>query len=275
MDISIGEVISSGTTASVWHATDELNRELAIKIMSNPQDLTLDAVKLHALTLSQIDHPNVVRIYGIENVQSPTRDSEEIVPVLVMEYVSGQLFADWLAARTASKSECLAVLESLLDGLNAFHSAGLAHCDLHPKNIYVNNGHVKIIDPMAHDPATSLTTASINDRCRKDIRDAQWLIQQTICEFTGNTLQQGEFAMLNSSTSIPMLKHALRSALGEDRDALGDHFKVDFYHVCREAMDKSSKVEWQEARKSAIRRLQPELDQWSSANPSVSNQIDE
>jgi serine/threonine protein kinase len=72
-----------------------------------------------------IDHQNVIRCYDILELDGR--------PVLILEMCHGSL-ADDLG--NMSRSRFLLLAREILRGLEHCHTAGIAHCDLKPENIW-------------------------------------------------------------------------------------------------------------------------------------------
>ena len=134
---------------------DGFSRYVAIKVLRDDflHRTELAEMFLHEARLSsQIDHPNVVRIEQLGDMDGRR--------VLVMEYVSGCSLAelwDELAQRGRRMSKELAVHIAIMiaDGLHAAHGAedasgqrlGIVHRDVSPDNVLVAfKGYVKVID---------------------------------------------------------------------------------------------------------------------------------
>ena len=90
--------------------------------------------------LMQLQHPNVVATYGIEDVEDYGR-------CIVMEYADGPTLKEWLEGTTTRQSRLHAAHE-LIDALAYIHSKGIVHRDLKPENIIVssNGDNIKLID---------------------------------------------------------------------------------------------------------------------------------
>lgn len=87
-----------------------------------------------------LDHPHIIRTIGKENVPS-------IGDCIVLEYIDGVTFKEWLKSKP-STSERRRVVMELLDAMSYFHSKGVIHRDLKPENILItgNGANVKVID---------------------------------------------------------------------------------------------------------------------------------
>lgn len=209
----------TGANGTVWKARDnDLPRDVAVKFFHTALTGDITRAKQHADTLSQINHPNVVRIYAIEQQARPDAAEPASGPehALIMEWVEGIPFGEWLAKAGKSADEVAGVLRDLLNGLAAFHEKHLAHGDLHPKNIYVtNDGRAKLLDPIESDPIGHSQTSMINrDRRRRDISEARHLITQALIDFAGNTLAIGELNIIATATeTVGELKNRLEGAL--------------------------------------------------------------
>ena len=89
---------------------------------------------------TQLDHPNIVKIFAKEV-------NPEIGPCIVMEYVDGVTLDEFLAAQPSVAAR-KKVVEQLVDALVYIHGKQTIHRDLKPSNILVtrNGNNVKIID---------------------------------------------------------------------------------------------------------------------------------
>jgi formylglycine-generating enzyme required for sulfatase activity len=64
-----------------------------------------------------------------------------------MEYVRGETLRAWMKTRRPAAHEIIAILQQLLEGLQALHLCGLVHRDLKPENIMVTpDGNLRILD---------------------------------------------------------------------------------------------------------------------------------
>ncbi|MCH7988090.1 MAG: serine/threonine protein kinase, partial [Planctomycetes bacterium] len=89
----------------------------------------------------RINHPNVVRV-----IDKGTVDDMEYI---VHEYIDGGNLHSWTAARSGLPTpvEAARLVVQISRGVQAVHSAGLAHCDLKPSNVLIDKeGTAKVAD---------------------------------------------------------------------------------------------------------------------------------
>lgn len=90
--------------------------------------------------LVSLNHPNIVRCYGIEEV-------EDLGLCIIMEYVDGVTLGEFLETKPSS-AQRRKVVKQILNAMDYYHELQLVHRDLKPSNILItNNAHnVRIID---------------------------------------------------------------------------------------------------------------------------------
>jgi serine/threonine protein kinase len=113
------------------------------------------------LKLSQLNHPNVVKVYDLA--------SEDGVEFIVMEWLSGETLASLLARLTARRlalDKAIEIVRSAARGLAHAHDLDIVHGDVKPSNIFLTNSRaVKILD-FGSSGTTSTDDASGADRER-------------------------------------------------------------------------------------------------------------
>ncbi len=139
----IEEQIGAGGMGVVYRARDErLDRDVALKVL--PTGAVSDAAarkrfRKEALTLSQLNHPNIATVYDF--------DSQDGVDFLVMEHVTGVRLAQKLAAGPLPEKEVAALGIQMAEALEEAHARGIVHRDLKPGNIMVTPaGRAKVLD---------------------------------------------------------------------------------------------------------------------------------
>jgi serine/threonine protein kinase len=138
----IGAEIGAGGMGIVYRATDtRLHRQVALKVL--PAALVADPDRLarfqrEAQTLASLDHPNVVTIYAVDEVEG--------VRFLVMELVQGRSLDQLVADGPLTLAAFFETVIPLIDAVAAAHSRGITHRDLKPANVMVADSKVKVLD---------------------------------------------------------------------------------------------------------------------------------
>lgn len=146
----IAEIVGEGGMAVVFRATNVLSPSIqrAIKVVRPELASNEEFVKRfaeEALTLERLQHPNVVRFFGLRTATSGS------APLLVMELEFLQGSALSSAAKRSGAP--LAVADAArwifqaAEGVAAAHAMGVVHRDLKPDNLFLtSDGAVKVLD---------------------------------------------------------------------------------------------------------------------------------
>jgi eukaryotic-like serine/threonine-protein kinase len=139
----ITKKLGEGGMGEVYLAFDDkLDRKVALKFL--PSSLSQDAdarqrLLREAKSASKLNHSNITIIHAVESVDG--RD------FIVMEYVEGQNFSDYLDAHTLAMNDRLGLVVQVAEGLAKAHQAGVFHRDIKPSNILVDvDGRAKLLD---------------------------------------------------------------------------------------------------------------------------------
>jgi serine/threonine-protein kinase len=140
----IVDILGEGGMGIVYKAVDiHLERDIALKILNsqalnNPQ--FIERFKREARNQAQLNHPNIVPVYGFTE--------EAHVLGIVMEYVEGETLENIIDKKgRIPLLQALEILKQILHGAAYAHSKGFVHRDIKPSNIIVNNdGIAKIMD---------------------------------------------------------------------------------------------------------------------------------
>ena len=127
----ISDELGSGSFATVYLCRDtEEDRDVAIKVCSATDEELLKRFEAEAQIAAQLDHPNIVRVFGSGLCEDG--------PYLVQEYLEGEDLADIIARRDPLPlGERLALLVQVARGLSYAHSQGVVHRDVCPSNMRV------------------------------------------------------------------------------------------------------------------------------------------
>jgi serine/threonine-protein kinase len=134
--------IGRGGMGIVYRAKDRrLKRTVAIKVL--PPELAFRSeIKTRFLreaeTAAQLNHPNIVDIYSVDEAAPPDDPNARLV-YFVMAYVSGDNLAKRLHDRGAlSIDETRRILRDVADALAYAHERGVIHRDIKPDNILLD-----------------------------------------------------------------------------------------------------------------------------------------
>lgn len=141
----VDENIGRGGMGEVYKVWDNRRAAfLAMKVLH--PDLAEDRVFLRrfareAETLAALQHPNIVRFYGLEQ--------DEGLTFLLMEYVDGTTLRKQIfdAHRPLPPERILKIMTAACAALHYAHGMGRVHCDMKPANIMVKtNGDIVVAD---------------------------------------------------------------------------------------------------------------------------------
>ena len=141
----ISKTIGKGTFGKVKlvYDTNNLQEIYACKLLKksnikNKNDYL--RLKRELLILTNVDHPNIIKIYEI------IENSE--VYFIIMEYCkSGELFNYIVKNKRLSEEISAFFFYQLINGINYLHNQGICHRDLKPENLLLSKNYkLKIID---------------------------------------------------------------------------------------------------------------------------------
>ncbi len=140
----ITKLIGKGAMGQVYLARDNLDRDVALKVMvaNIADDLELkQRFEREAKAVAKMKHPNVVMVYEFDYHTDGS-------PYIAMELLAGQDLQK--AARQTppmTVERKVAIIVQVLGGLAHAHQLGIVHRDIKPANIFINDdGSVKIMD---------------------------------------------------------------------------------------------------------------------------------
>ena len=130
--------IGEGGFGIVYRAFDPTTmRRVALKVLRvDPATSSARVLREEARALAAVDSEHVVRVLDF--------GSEEGQDFLVMDLVQGRPLKSWTPR---SREEALSVLEGLFFGVEAIHAQRMAHCDLKPDNVFIDDlGRPVVVD---------------------------------------------------------------------------------------------------------------------------------
>lgn len=143
----IVQVLGEGGIGRVYRAEHaRLRRPVAVKVLLDEHTRSKEVqqrFEREALTLSALNHPNIVTITDFGSVGDVT--------YLVMELVDGEELSDILKSGALSPNRALRIMRQLLCSLAYAHEMDVIHRDLKPANVRVRRmadgtDHVEVLD---------------------------------------------------------------------------------------------------------------------------------
>src|SRR5712691_5516826 len=135
--------IGEGGMGEVYLAQDtKLDRKVALKIL--PADVTSNQDRMRrfvqeAKSASALNHPNIITIYEIEQIDS--------VNFIATEFIDGETLRERMRKAPVKLGEVLDLAAQIVSALSAAHTAGIVHRDIKPENIMLRaDGIVKVLD---------------------------------------------------------------------------------------------------------------------------------
>ncbi len=137
------EELGAGGMGKVYLAEDlGLRRKVALKVL--PPEVASDAERLkrfkrEAQALAALNHPNIVTIYRIHDV-------DDIV-FFTMEHIAGRTLGKCIGKDGLPQEKLIDLAIPLVDAIHAAHQRSIIHRDLKPQNVMVTDeGRLKVLD---------------------------------------------------------------------------------------------------------------------------------
>ena len=137
-------LIRAGSTTQVWEAlrTGE-NERIALKVLMETyrkDKYEIGQLKHEALVGADLDHPNVIKIFGYHHDQGFPLISMQLFP-------SRNLKIEMRERNEFMMPNISQIIRSCAKGLQHMHQKGWVHCDVKPDNFLADEqGMVKLID---------------------------------------------------------------------------------------------------------------------------------
>jgi anti-sigma factor RsiW len=165
----VGEALGEGGMGTVYIARDpELARNVALKVVAHAaldSDAQRKRLVREARAAAQLQHPNVVTIFDVGQIEEAT--------YLAMELVAGKSLRAYVGDAAVPVARRVGWLIDVAKALDVAHAHGLVHRDIKPENVMVrSDGVIKVVDfGIARrldlhegDPREARTHSTVTDR---------------------------------------------------------------------------------------------------------------
>ncbi len=133
-DYELLEELGRGGMGIVYKARQiSLDRVVALKMILRGEfatDADLARFRIEAEAAARLDHPNIVPVYEVGEVQGR--------PYFSMKYVEGSTLAEQLANGPLPAREAAEILAPICEAIHFAHRQGVLHRDLKPSNILID-----------------------------------------------------------------------------------------------------------------------------------------
>lgn len=155
----IKEQIGRGGMAAIYLAYDEsLKRKVAVKVLhqqfaSNAE--IRERLRLEARSISQLDHPNIIKVYDFSG------DTEKLwIVTEILDGINLDQFVKNYVGRKLHPIVATLIASEICKALEHAHNFGIIHRDVKPKNVMIlRTGQIKLMDfGIAKDVHGSKTT---------------------------------------------------------------------------------------------------------------------
>ncbi len=141
---TINEILDQGAWSIVYKGGHNiLNFPVAIKMLKHNVAMDPDFLakfRYEAKTIARLNHPNIVKVYEIEELYRTV--------FIIMEFLEGFSLKYLLINKPQpSLSSILDIILQVCSGLEYAHKQGIVHQDITPGNIFIQpDGQAKIVD---------------------------------------------------------------------------------------------------------------------------------
>lgn len=139
LQYDIEREIGHGGMGVVYKAKDlKLQRDVAIKVLSNTNRNSVQLFIQEARTIAQLNHPYVIKIYDV---------GETPLSYFVMEYIDGYTLEDYMYSRKISFHKWAIFFHKMAQALDFIHQKEIIHRDIKPANIMIDkDGEPRLMD---------------------------------------------------------------------------------------------------------------------------------
>lgn len=135
--------IGRGSMGVVYKAHDpNLDLTVALKVLRQDRmssDAFMKRFLSEAKALGRLDHPNIIRVYNVDEDQGNV--------YIAMEFIEGEALNDVMQKKRFTTEEIIEIGNTVAGTLDYAHKQGIIHRDIKPSNILIrSDGRLKITD---------------------------------------------------------------------------------------------------------------------------------
>ncbi|MGC1377091.1 MAG: bifunctional serine/threonine-protein kinase/formylglycine-generating enzyme family protein, partial [Anaerolineales bacterium] len=155
----VDSFIGRGGMADVYKVWDQ-NRAVYLAMKVLHADLAEDRAflrrfKREADTLAKLQHPHIVRSYGLE--------TDGRIAFILMDYIEGVSLRTRIfdLNRPFTSEEALEIMQPVCAALHYAHQSGIVHCDIKPANIMIHKNGTVLVSDFGISRITEAATATM------------------------------------------------------------------------------------------------------------------
>jgi eukaryotic-like serine/threonine-protein kinase len=139
----IDGILGAGGMGVVYLACDErLGRKVGLKLLPPSllaKEARFEQLKREARTASALNHPNIMTIHEVGEVDS--------IHYIATEFIEGATLRERMTKGPIPPNESVDIAIQIASALSVAHRAGIVHRDIKPENIMLRpDGYVKVLD---------------------------------------------------------------------------------------------------------------------------------
>lgn len=213
MPFSIKNRVDEGANGVLYKGDDGLGRDVAIKLI-NESSAQSNFILDQAKALAKVKSPHVVEVIVIQGFDDPEKPGTTRQGI-VMEWLDGKTLLDITNGPLISTDDAKRIGIGMIDGLVAIHQSGLAHTDLHARNVMVGAGFVKILDIQYYNSLRDDTPTGKAAKLNRDRECLADLIRQVLHKAQTPADKVTAFnAVISSDDSLDEIRTAFEAATG-------------------------------------------------------------
>lgn len=279
----IREKIGAGGMGEVFLAHDaQLDRNVALKVLLPEfccNDERVHRFKLEAKAASALNHPNIITIYEINELDERL--------FIVTELIEGITLREKIEENSLIVSEVMKIAEQVADALAVAHEAHIVHRDIKPENIMLRpDGYIKILDFGLAKPTFLNPTSGAEDATLQLIKTQPGIVLGSVRYMSPEQARGRETDQRTDVWSLGVVLYEMLAGKNPfECDTFGDslaslilvepppleNIPVELQRIIRKALRKNANERYQSIKDLALdlRDLRSQIEHISAENKAV------